>query len=143
MVILVLMRICKCGKRVPQGQICPCQSLRHKVYDESRRDKVKQEFYSSTEWRKIAAAVKARANGLDEYLLAVGIIELGSTVHHIYTIDERPDLKTDLSNLIYVSARTHNKIHVEYSKGEAEKRAMQKILIERRNNHGGQTKKSC
>lgn len=142
MVIVMLMRICKCGRRIPQGQVCSCQKQRHKVYDDSRRDKEKQEFYSSTEWKKVASAVKTRANGLDEYLIATGIIELGSMCHHIYSIEERPDLKTDLNNLIYVSARTHNKIHAEYSKGEAEKKAMQKILSERRNYHGWQTKES-
>ena len=127
----LLMRICKCGRRVPQGQVCDCQKRRHKVYDEERRDKVKREFYSSMEWKKIASLVKARANGLDEYLLASeGIIEVGSTVHHIYTIDERPDLKEDLNNLIFVSARTHNKIHSEYARDEKSKRAMQNKLVE-------------
>ena len=105
----MLMKICKCGRRIPQGQICRCQAQRHKLYDDARRDKSKQKFYASNQWRKITETVKARAHGLDEYLLAFGIIEPGTTVHHIYTIEERPDLKNDLDNLIFVSAKTHNR----------------------------------
>ena len=67
---------------------------------------------------------------MDEYRLAFeGVIEVGSTAHHIYTLEERPDLKTSLSNLLFVSARTHNKIHAEYNKGEPTKRALQMKLL--------------
>ena len=125
----MLMRICKCGRRVRQGEICPCQKHRHKVYDEKVRDKAKKDFYHSVQWRKTAEAVKARANGLDEYQLAVnGVIVVGTTAHHIYTIEERPDLKLSMDNLIFVSSRTHNKIHAEYAKGESERRELQKTL---------------
>lgn len=127
----MLMRICKCGRRIAQGEKCSCQRERHSLYDETKRDKVKREFYLSKEWRKIAATVKARAKGLDEYKLATeGVIELGTTVHHIFTIEERPDLKTSLDNLIFVSARTHNKIHAEYKLGDKERKILQERLIE-------------
>ena len=145
----MLMRICKCGRRMAQGEKCPCQKERHSIYEEKRRDKVKREFYSSAEWRKTAAAVKARAKGLDEYLLAVeGRIELGTTVHHIYPIEERPDLKINFDNLIFVSSRTHNKIHAEYNLGEKERRQLQAKLIEvrqgtkRGDSNGGTSEKS-
>ena len=72
--------------------------------------------------------VKARANGLDEYALASGHIERGNTVHHIYTIDERPDLKLSVDNLIYLSAQTHNQIHAEYDKSNARKKELQAEL---------------
>lgn len=129
MVTIMLMRICKCGRRLPQGETCPCQKKRHKLYDAARRDKDKKKFYASRHWRRIVSAVKARANGLDEYLLAVkGVIAVGTTVHHIYPVTERPDLKTSLDNLIFVSAQTHNKIHAEYNRDAESKSAMQKIL---------------
>ena len=129
MVTIMLMKICKCGRRLPQGETCPCQKKRHKLYDAARRDKDKKKFYASLRWKKIVAAVKARANGLDEYALAVsGVIAVGTTVHHIYPVDERPDLKTSLDNLIFVSARTHNKIHAEYNRNAESKAAMQKTL---------------
>ena len=88
-------------------------------------------------WKKIVEKVKARANGLDEYQLAVnGVIVIGTTVHHIYTTDERPDLKTNLSNLIFVSAQTHNMIHAEYRRDGESKSAMQKKLWSIRNTLG-------
>lgn len=123
------MKICKCGRKIPQGQSCPCQKQRHKLYDENCRDEAKRKFYTSAMWKKIVQTVKARANGLDEYQMKVnGRIEVGTVVHHIYTLDERPDLKFSLSNLILVSTRTHNQIHAEYKRDGESKSAMQKIL---------------
>ena len=134
MVIVMLMKLCKCGRRIPQGQECPC---RHSLYDKQSRDKKKKKFYGSTTWKKIIEAVKVRANGLDEYQLAVkGVIEIGTTVHHIYTTEERPDLKTALENLILVSPRTHNMIHTEYNRDAESKSAMQKKLWSIHNNAG-------
>lgn len=127
----MLMKICNCGRRVRQGEKCTCKKNRHKIYDEMRRDKNKKNFYHSTKWKKIVKIIKERANGLDEYmLLSKGVIEIGSTVHHIYTMDERPDLKMSLDNLIFVSARTHNMIHAQYAKGGEEKQNLQKKLSE-------------
>lgn len=121
----MLMKLCKCGRRVPQGEVCPCQKARHSIYDKTCRDTNKKKFYGSTTWKKVVELVKARANGLDEYEIANGIISIGNTVHHIFTVDERPDLKNALDNLIFVSAKTHNKIHAEYDKGDREKRDLQ------------------
>lgn len=134
----MLMKLCKCGRRVEQGQVCPCQKDRHKIYDKTSRDKQKKKYYGSSNWKKIVQTIKARANGLDEYQLSVkGIIEKGTTVHHIYTVEERPDLKNSLENLILLSARTHNMIHAEYERDAESKKAMQKILLEIRNGRGG------
>ena len=74
--------------------------------------------------------VKARAKGLDEYALSQGYLEVGNTVHHIYPLEERPDLKLSLKNLIFVSSRSHNVIHREYSKGADSKKQMQKKLFQ-------------
>lgn len=129
-VIFMLMKICgKCGKKLLQNRRCPCQNERHKLYNSARRDKEKNTFYHSKQWREIAEQVKARANGLDEYFLAQGILEKGSTVHHIYTLDERPDLKLSTDNLIYVSAKTHNWIHAEYVRSDAARVELQKELL--------------
>ena len=135
MVIAMLMKVCKCGRRLVQGQECPC---RHRFYDKQKRDKTKKKFYGSMTWKKIVEAVRMRANGLDEYQLAVnGVIALGTTVHHIYTVDERPDLKIAMSNLIFVSAQTHNMIHAEYKRDAESKSAMQKILWQIHKGAGG------
>lgn len=77
----------------------------------------------------MVAMVKARANGLDEYAFAQGILEIGNTAHHIYPIDERPDLKLSASNLIFLSAKNHNHIHKIYEK-DAEKKLLQVKLCE-------------
>ena len=126
----MLMKICaKCGKKLIQGVRCSCQNERHKIYNAERRDQEKNQFYHSAAWNRLVKAVKARANGLDEYALAQGQIEAGNTVHHIFTIDERPDLKLSLGNLIYLSAKNHNRIHNIYEK-DAEKKILQVKLCE-------------
>lgn len=127
----MLMKICaKCGRKIPQGQECICGNNRHKIYNAARRDKDKNQFYHSKNWARLITTVKARANGLDEYALAQGQIEAGNTVHHIFTIDERPDLKLSLDNLIFLSARNHNIIHNEYNKDSAAKKILQAKLCE-------------
>lgn len=127
----MLMKICQqCKRRLKQGEQCSCRNARHKRYNSERRDQSKNQFYHSRQWSAIVATIKARASGLDEYELSLGNIKAGNTVHHIFPIDERPDLKSSLENLIYVSARTHNKIHAEYSKDDTAKKIMQDRLIE-------------
>ncbi len=125
----MLMKVCpQCGSKIPQGKRCSCSTARHKLYNRTQRDKVKDEFYHSKTWRNLVASIKARANGLDEYALSLGIIQQGNTVHHIHPIDERPDLKLSPTNLIYVSARTHNHLHSVYDHSNEEKRALQAEL---------------
>lgn len=126
----MLMKICRqCGRRLAQGERCPCHTARHKLYNETQRDEERNEFYHSQAWRKLTLAVKSRANGLDEYALAQGRIELGTTAHHIYTLAERPDLALSLDNLIWVSARTHSQIHSEYDKSADARKIMQAKLL--------------
>ncbi len=74
--------------------------------------------------------VKSRANGLDEYALSQGHLVTGNTAHHIYPIDERPDMQLSLENLIYVSASTHNWIHAEYNRSADARRELQIKLLE-------------
>ena len=129
MVIFMLMKICnKCGKILPHNERCACQTERHKLYNAGRRDKDKNNFYHSRQWAAVVTAVKARSLGLDEYALAQGYLEKGNTVHHIYTIDERPDLKLSLDNLIYVSSKNHNRIHAEYAQDDDAKKKLQSEL---------------
>ncbi len=126
----MLTRICAaCGRIVPQGERCPCQTTRHKEYDRGRRDKDKARFYHSREWQAVAAAVRARAGYADEVARANGRLVPGAIVHHIYPVDERPDLRLSLGNLIFVSARTHKEIHDAYNKNPRAKKEMQACLI--------------
>jgi hypothetical protein len=129
-VMKMLMKICaNCGKKLKQGESCICQKERHKMYNAVQRDKDKNKFYHSGTWEKLVEVVKARANGLDELALAEGYFVQGNTVHHIYTIDERPDLKTSVDNLIYLSAANHNRIHKAYNRDAVTKRIVQAQLL--------------
>jgi len=123
----MLMRICSCGRKLRQGEVCTC---RHKIYDKSQRNQRKNKFYRSAEWLNVRQLAIARANGLDEYSLKYEQrIIRGNLIHHIFELDERPDLYLSLDNLICVSSQTHNKIHAEYNKSLANKSAMQKKLM--------------
>lgn len=126
----MLMKICKqCGKKLKQGVQCNCNKNRHTLYNQNVRDKNKNSFYHSLEWKALTAFIKARANGLDEYALSLGMIMKGNTVHHIYTIDEKPELKLSADNLIYVSSKTHNQIHHEYKQSLEKKKELQSELM--------------
>lgn len=74
-------------------------------------------------------AVAARAGFQDEYLKFYRArIVPGRIAHHIAPVNERPELKLDGRNIIYVSDKTHQMIHAEYNKGTKEKEEMQRRL---------------
>lgn len=127
----MLMRICQgCGRRVPQGTRCPCQTERHKEYDSKRRDKDAAAFYHSRMWTKLAASIKARAGGCDEYIRHIsGRLVPATIVHHIFPLADRPDLGLNPANLIAVSPATHRMIHDHYAMGANERAAMQGRLL--------------
>jgi hypothetical protein len=96
-----------------------------------------QMFYSSAAWKKISRAARQRAQHLDEYELAYrGRLTKGTLVHHIYTIQERPDLMLSLDNLIVVSRKTHDMIHEAYAKGGDDALVMRKKLLAIRRGSG-------
>ena len=123
----MLMRICSCGRKLRQGEVCTC---RHKIYDKSQRNQKKNKFYRSSEWLKVRQMAITRANGLDEYSFKYEqrIIK-GNLIHHIFELDERPDLNLSMDNLICVSNRIHNMIHAEYDKSKEAKIEMQNKLM--------------
>jgi len=127
--VFMLARICSaCGKLVPQGGKCPCRANRHAEYDHACRNKEKAAFYGSASWKRISDAARKRAGFTDEYVRwKTGMLMPGSVVHHIRTIDERPDLALDLDNLVCVSSRTHSMIHDAYKSDK--KKEMQGELL--------------
>ena len=127
----MLMRICgKCGRKIQQGEICPCQKQRHKLYDVQERDQHKKDFYHSVAWSKVSKFAKARANGLDEYAFEYEHrIIPGSLTHHIFELNDRADLRLSPDNLIFVSTQTHAMIHAAYNRDEKSKNAMQQKLL--------------
>ena len=122
----MLVRYCaRCGKFVKQGERCSCYT------PPERRDKVEHDnMYNSYLWKKTATAARHRANYTDEYLLQYEqrFIE-GHTVHHIWTVKERPDLALSLDNLVVVSRRSHDLIHEAYAKGGEVAEEMRRKLL--------------
>ena len=63
--------------------------------------------------------------GYDEVIFSeTGRLIPCNVVHHIEPIDERPDLRLSMSNLICVTAKTHRRIHAAYDSGQSEKSQM-------------------
>lgn len=127
---MMLNRLCAvCGRTVQQGQRCECQKKRHKAYDREHRDKDKALFYHSKSWARLREQAKVRANGCDEYIRYITkTLTPGVIAHHIFPIDERPELRLRSDNIVFVSARTHEMIHAAYDKGGDDKLRMQAAL---------------
>ena len=96
----MLMTICSaCGRKLAQGVTCPCVSLRHRQYNNEKRDQKKNKFYHSLAWRKIVEKIKIMAHGADELVMAESKqYQAGNIVHHIYTLEEKPDKALDINN---------------------------------------------
>lgn len=74
--------------------------------------------------------IKARAAGLDEWALSEGRLERGGVCHHIEELRESPALQLNMSNLIYVSEKSHRFIHREYAQSEERRMRMKARLKE-------------
>lgn len=133
-------RICsRCGKIVPVGQRCTCQSAYRRDYNKFRRDKRLQRFRASDGWKRIRREVIERDEGLDQYVLhETGELKAGFSVHHIVPLSEDWSRRTDPSNLITLSDDTHASIEYRY-KGK-QRAALQSLLFsivqEREQQHG-------
>ena len=132
----MLFTICpQCNRKNKQSERCQCKQKqsreRNKVYDQTKRNKESYRVYHNTEWKNLVEHCKASCHGLDLYALYVeNKIKLGHTAHHIEEVQEYPELAYELSNLIYVSFSSHNKIHHAYNKSELEKNKMKEFLRE-------------
>ena len=86
-------------------------------------DKKADPFYKSAAWRKARAAALMRDHYIcQDCLRAKARGEMirprtATTVHHIRPIDQRPDLKLDMDNLISLCDPCHNKRHPEKGGG--------------------------
>ena len=127
----MLKKICAyCGKSYSADKACSCGSSRHTVYDRCQRNKEAASFYHSISWRAMTQRIRQLAYGLDELLWREKkLLRAGKITHHIFTVEERPDLVLNEKNLIYVNVKTHNMIHAAYEKSESSKRQMQARLL--------------
>ena len=130
----MLMYICgHCGKSNPVGERCSCRAKadaeRNKRYDRECRNHARTAFYQSIGWERCRQAVKARANGMDQYAYnELHMIQHGTTAHHIIPFADDPARAFDMDNLIWVSAQMHRRIHATYDRGPEAKRALQDRL---------------
>lgn len=127
----MLMKVCgRCGKKIEATKTCECNKSRHKVYDRECRNKDNAEFYHSKAWKSMTALCKAKANGLDLYELEVnGKIVKGTLSHHIEELEENRDRALDITNLIWVSEKTHNYIHSVYNRSKEDKKKLKTLLF--------------
>ena len=127
----MLMKVCgRCGKKIEATKTCECNKSRHKVYDREYRNKDNAEFYHSKAWKQLTKLCKLKANGLDLYELEVnGKIVKGTLSHHIEELEENRDRALDITNLIWVSEKTHNYIHSVYNKSKKDKNKLKALLF--------------
>ena len=112
----MLMKVCsRCGKKIVITETCSCTKERHKIYDREYRNK---------------KLCKLQANGLDMYELEVnGKIVKGTLSHHIEELEDNKDRALDITNLIWVSEKTHNYIHSVYNKSKEDKNKLKALLF--------------
>lgn len=127
----MLMKVCgRCGKKIEATKTCECSKSRHKVYDREYRNKDNAEFYHSKAWKQLTKLCKLKANGLDMYELEVnGKIVKGTLSHHIEELEDNKDRALDITNLIWVSEKTHNYIHSVYNKSKEDKNKLKALLF--------------
>lgn len=107
---------------------------RYKEYKQRRlkeKDQKKyQDFYNSKAWRMVRSNIISNCYSVDilEYYKTGNIIQ-GESVHHIEELDSNWSMRLDTGNLIYLTEQNHRRVHVEYDKGEREKKQMQDLLL--------------
>ncbi|NFO65444.1 hypothetical protein FDC27_00385 [Clostridium botulinum] len=110
------------------------QKERYKEYSARRRrdkDKKKyQDFYSSSDWKRIRKACTTECYGIDILeLYRTGRVVQGERVHHIICLSDDWNSRFDICNLIYLTEKNHRIVHSHYDKEKKEKEKMQKILL--------------
>jgi 5-methylcytosine-specific restriction enzyme A len=108
------------------------QKTRHRKYKQQRTDIKEQRFYLSREWIATKTKVISTFKGmcLYSYYIDDRIVPC-NTVHHIEELKDSWDRRLDLSNLIPLTERNHQRIHEKYKNGfRRETQAMQyKLLV--------------
>lgn len=126
-----------CKAVIPQGQkYCKDHQYiedeyrrrRYQDYDTKRKNDPEKfkyvEFYHSKEWTALRDYIMAKYNGICLYSLFIyNLFVPATTVHHVYYLEDRWDLKLDEGNLIPVSYSVHQLIHTQH------KEQMQQVLF--------------
>lgn len=84
---------------------------RSKVYNSSNRDPKRQQFYESSEWRKLSRKVKEEANWLCEWCAEDGYEVNASYTHHIVEVKDDWSKRLQRSNLVAICSTCHEQAH--------------------------------
>lgn len=118
----MIYKICsRCGKRIQEGQTCPCQKIRKaqsdRHYDKHQRDRKSTDFYRSPIWQLTRQRVLSMDQHLDVYqYMTSGRIMIADTVHHIVPLKSDWNRRLDVSNLMSLHHDTHSAIEREYDR---------------------------
>lgn len=128
----VCIRPCpNCGRLFPVSYTCGCTKTRRmKKRKAAVRNKIPDNFYGSSEWRKLRKQILDRFDEMDVYQFATDDSDIfdADVVHHIVPLQDDASLAFSEENLIPLSHKTHRMVHNEYKKSEAAKIRMQNIL---------------
>ena len=143
----MLIKYCpRCNTLIPYGkQYCDKHQAEHDEYMAGRKrianikyDKtVRQErdrkyylFYHSKEWEQLKLYIGRKYKGLClySYLIDNRIVQ-ADAIHHIVEIKDNWDLRLDLDNLIPLSNKVHNQIHMRYKGNKKEAQRFLKALL--------------
>lgn len=120
---MIYKRCAHCSKRYEAGKKCGCGHKREYPKPVGTRA-----WYKDSRWQALRAVIISKYNGLDPWAMSQGRIEYATTVHHIVTAEDDPELFYTEDNLIPLSRVSHDEIHVLYRKSIEDKRKTQDIL---------------
>ncbi|CAI3193145.1 HNH endonuclease [Clostridium neonatale] len=70
-----------------------------------------KEFYKSTKWKTKRERILKRDDYMCKECKRYGKTTGATTVHHVYPLEERPELKINNNNLISLCSKCHDKMH--------------------------------
>lgn len=126
----------KARRRAKKGEnlyVNSTNEIRATIYGALAKSEAKKmerdNFYWSYPWKKTREAVRLRDDSIDvwEYLKTGNEIP-GNIVHHIVPRDDDKSLELEMTNLITVSAQSHEEIETIYRRCPEEKVKIQRIL---------------
>lgn len=133
----MLMKICRCGRLIPQNQqMCAdCSKhdkVRHTMYNSTIRDHRAAQFYTSQAWRSCRASILARYDYLDIYDLFINQrMTAAEHVHHIIELTDDWSQRLNVNNLIPLSHANHSIISQLYKHDKETTQQLLRSLIAR------------
>ena len=98
----------RCTALVSGGKCDEHRRKEYKRYDESRGNSGQRGY--SNDWQRVRA-IKKRMNPFCEMCLKAGEYVVLDVIHHVRTIEEAPELRLSMDNLMSCCAYHHELIH--------------------------------